>query len=92
MATAFEPLKRFLENFLRTLSRTSERSERFRRVFRKPRCCKDESDGCIESWIEIMKQPFEEEDLTERQEFSAQRGRDSPKLRDGQKPIPAGHS
>ena len=38
MATAFEPLNRSLETFLTTLSRTNERSEKSRRVFKKPRC------------------------------------------------------
>ena len=37
MATAFEPLKRSLETFLTRLPRTNERSEKSRRVFKKPR-------------------------------------------------------
>ena len=71
MATAFEPLNRSLETFLTRLSETNERSEKSRRVFKKPRCYKDESDGCIDTWIEVMKLHFEEEDLSERQECSA---------------------
>ena len=71
IATAFEPLNRSLETFLTRLSRTNELSEKSRRVFKKPRCYKDESDGCIDTWIEVMKLPCEEEDLTERQECSA---------------------
>ena len=71
MATAFEPLNRSLETFLTRLSRTNERSEKSRSVFKKPRCYKDESDGCIDTWIEVMKPHFEEEDLSERQECSA---------------------
>ena len=71
MATAFEPLNRSFETFLKRLSRTNERSEKSRRVFKKPRCYKDESDGCIDTWIEVMKLHFEEEDLSERQECSA---------------------
>ena len=71
IATAFEPLNRYLETFLTRLSRTNERSEKSRRVFKKPRCYKDESDGCIDTWIEVMKLHFEEEDLSERQECSA---------------------
>ena len=55
MATAFEPLNRSLETFLTRLSRTNERSEKSRRVFKKPRCYKDESDGCIDTWIEVKK-------------------------------------
>ena len=71
VATAFEPLNRSLETFLTKLSRTNERSEKSRRVFKKPRCYKDESDGCIDTWIEVMKLHFDEEDLSERQECSA---------------------
>ena len=71
LATAFEPLKRSLETFLTRLSRTNERSKKSRRVFEKPRCYKDESDGCIDTWIEAMKLHFEEDDLSEKQEWSA---------------------
>ena len=71
IGTAFEPLNRSLETFLSRLSRTSERSEKSRRVFKKPRCCKDESDGCIDTWIEVMELHFEKNDLTEKQESSA---------------------
>ena len=71
MATAFEPLNRSFETFLTRLSRTNERSEKSRRVFKKSRCYKDESDGCIDTWIEVMKLHFEEGDLSERQECSA---------------------
>ena len=49
MATAFEPLNRSLETFLTRLSRTNECSEKSRRVFKKPRCYKDESDRCIDT-------------------------------------------
>ena len=71
MATAFVPLNRSLETFLTMLSNTNECSEKSRRVFKKPRCYKDESEGCIDTWIEVMKLHFEEEDLSERQECSA---------------------
>ena len=70
MAIAFEPLNRSLENFLTKLSRTSDRSEKSRKVFEKPRCYKHESDGCIDTWIQVMKLHFEEEDLMERLECS----------------------
>ena len=71
MATAFEPLNTSLETFLTRLSRTNERSEKSRCVYKKPRCYKDEYDGCIDTWIEVMKLHFEEEDLTERRNCSA---------------------
>ena len=74
MDTGFESLNRSLETFLTRLSRTNERSEKSRRVFKKPRCYKDESDGCSDTWIEVMKLHFEEEDLSERQECSALTG------------------
>ena len=67
IATAFEPLNRSLKNFLTRLSRTSESNEKSRRVSMKTRCYKDESDGCIDTWIEVLKLHFEEKDLTERQ-------------------------
>ena len=71
IATAFEPLNRSLKTFLTRLSRTNERSEKSRRVFKKARCYKDKSDGCIDTWIEVMKLHFEEKDLSERQECGA---------------------
>ena len=54
MATAFEYLNRSLETFLTRLSRTNERSEKSTRVFKKPSCYKDESDGCIDTCIEAI--------------------------------------
>ena len=71
MATAFEPLSRSFETFLTRLSGTNERNEKSRSVFKKPRCYKKESDDCIDTWIEVMKLHFEEEDVSERQECSA---------------------
>ena len=91
MATAFEPLNSSLKTFLMRLSRTNERSEKSRRVFKKPSCYKDESDGCIDTCIEVIKLHFEEEDLSERQECSALT-RDSPELCHGQEAISARHS
>ena len=71
LATAFEPLNRSLETFLTSLCKTSERSEKSRMVFRKRKCYKDEFDGCIDTWTEVMKVHFEEEELTERKECRA---------------------
>ena len=62
MATAIEPLNVSLETFL---SKTSERSEKSRRVFKKPRCYKNKSYGCIDTWLEVIRLHFEEEDSTE---------------------------
>ena len=47
------------------------RSERSQRIFKKPRGYKDDSDGCIDTWMEVMNLHFKEENLTERQKCSA---------------------
>ena len=65
-------------------------SEKSRRVFKKPRCYKDESDGCIDTWIEVMKLHLEEEDLlgeTGMQRAHQQLRRDSPELCHGQETV-----
>ena len=61
-ASMFEPLNRSLETFITKLSR---------RTLKKPKSYKDESDGCIDTWIEVMKLHFEEENLSKKQECSA---------------------
>ena len=59
-ASMFEPLNRSLETFITKLSKSTERGERSRRT-----------DGCIDTWIEVMKLHFEEENLSKKQECSA---------------------
>ena len=66
----FEPLNTSLETFIIKLSKSTERGERSW-TLKKPKSYKDESDGCIEIWIEVMKLPFEEENLSKKQECSA---------------------
>ena len=70
-ASMFEPLNRSLETFINKLSKSTERGERSRRTLKKPKSYKDESDGCIDTWIEVMKLHFEEESLSKKQECSA---------------------
>ena len=70
-ASMFEPLNRSLETFITKLSKSTEREERSRRTLKKPKSYKDESDGCIDTWIEVMKLHFEEENLSKKQECSA---------------------
>ena len=89
-ATSFKLLNRSMETILTWLSRTNERSEKSKRVFKRPSRYKDESDGCKDTWIEVMRLHFEEEGLTEDKNAVS-----SPafwkgqlrKLRDGQKAI-----
>ena len=70
-ASMFEPLNRSLETFITKLSKSTERGERSRRALKKPKSYQDESDGCIDTWIEAMKLHFEEENLSKKQEGSA---------------------
>ena len=70
-ASMFKPLNRSLETFITKLSKSTERGERSRRTLKKPKSYKDESDGCIDTWIEVMKLHFEEESLSKKQECSA---------------------
>ena len=70
-ASMFESLNRSLETFITKLSKSTERGERSRRTLKKPKSYKDESDGCIDTWIEVMKLHFEEESLSKKQECSA---------------------
>ena len=70
-ASMFEPLNRSLETFITKLSKSTERGERSRRTLKKPKSYKDESDGCIDTWIEVVKLHFEEDNLTKKQECSA---------------------
>ena len=70
-ASMFEPLNRSLETFITKLSKSTEREERSRRTLKKPKSYKDESDGCIDTWIEVMKLHFGEESLSKKQECSA---------------------
>ena len=70
-ASMFEPLNRSLETIITKLSKSTERGERSRRTLKKPKSYKDESDGCIDTWMEVMKLHFEEESLSKKQECSA---------------------
>ena len=69
-ASMVEPLNRSLETFISKLSKSTERGERARRTLKKPKSYKDESDGCIDTWIEVMKLHFEEKNLSKKQECS----------------------
>ena len=60
-ASMFEPLNRSLETFILKLAKSTERGEKSRRTLKKPKLYKDESDGCLDTWIEVMKLNFEEE-------------------------------
>ena len=63
-ASMFEPLNRYLETSIAKISKSTERGERSRRTLKKPKYYKDESDGCIGTWLEVMKLHFEEGKLS----------------------------
>ena len=52
-------------------SESTVRGERSNRTLKKPKYYKDESDGCIDTWIEVMKLHFGEENISKKQECSA---------------------
>ena len=54
-----EPLKRSLETFIAKLSKSTERGERTIRTLKKPKSYRDDSDGCIDNWIEMMTLHFD---------------------------------
>ena len=70
-ASIFEPPSRSLETFITKLSKSTESRERSRRTLKKPKSFKAESDGCVATWIEVMKLHFEEENILKEQECSA---------------------
>ena len=70
-ASMFEPLNRSLKTFITKLSKSTERGEKSRTTLKKPKSFKHESDGCIDTWIEVMKLHFEEKNLSKKQECSA---------------------
>ena len=49
---------------------STERAERSQTVFKKPKSYDDESDDCIDTWIEVLKLNFEELKLSKKPDFS----------------------
>ena len=70
-ASRFEPLNRSLETFITKLSKSTQRGERSIRTLKKPKSYKDEPEAGIDTWIEVMKLHFDEENLSKKQECSA---------------------
>ena len=87
-ASMFEPLNRSLETFITKLPKSTERRERSKRTLKKPKSHKDESERCIDTWIEVMKLHFEEDNLSKKtglQRIDKQPGLYRPKFRNGEK-------
>ena len=72
-ASTWEMMNRTLEAFATRNTDSSERgSNKSRKTFKKPKEFKDDSDGCIDTWVEVMRLHLEQDNLNdERQACTA---------------------
>ena len=71
--STWEMMNRTLEAFATRNTDSSDRgSNKFRKTFKKPKEFKDDSDGCIDTWVEVMRLHLEQDNLNdERQACTA---------------------
>ena len=63
-ASTWEMMNRTLEAFATRNSDSSERGGgKSRKTFEKPKELKDDSDGCIDTWVEVMRLHLEQDNL-----------------------------
>ena len=72
-ASTWEMMNRALEVFATWNTDSSDRgSGKSRKTFKKPKRLKDDSDGCIDTWVEVMRLHLEQDNLNdERQACTA---------------------
>ena len=72
-ASTWEMMNRTLEAFATRNTDSSDRREgKSRKTFKKPKEFKDDSDGCIDTWVEVMRLHIEQDNLSdERQACTA---------------------
>ena len=72
-ASTWEMMNRTLEAFATRNTESSERvGGKSRKTFKKPKEFKDDSDGCIDTWVEVMRIHLEQDNLNdERQACTA---------------------
>ena len=72
-ASTWDMMNRTLEAFATRNTESSDRGRgKSRKTFKKPKKLKDDSDGCIDPWIEVMRLHLEQDNLNdERQACSA---------------------
>ena len=72
-ASTWEMMNRTLEAFAARNTDSSDRgSNKSRKTFKKPKEFKDDSDGCIDTWVEVMRLHLEQDNLNnERQACTA---------------------
>ena len=70
-ASTWEKMNRTLEAFATRNTDSSDRGSN-RKLFKKPKEFKDDSDGCIDTWVEVMRLHLEQDNLNdERQACTA---------------------
>ena len=72
-ASTWEMMNRTLETFATRNTDSNDRREgKSRKTFKKPKEFKDDSDGCIDTWVEVMRLHLEQDNLNdERQACTA---------------------
>ena len=72
-ASTWEMMNRTLEAFATRNTDSSDRRDgKSRKTFKKPKEFKDDSDGCIDTWVEVMRLHLEQDNLNdERQACTA---------------------
>ena len=65
-ASTWEMMNRTLEAFATRNTESSDRgSNKSRKTFKKPKEFKDDSDGCIDTWVEVMRLHLEQDNLND---------------------------
>ena len=68
-ASTWEMMNRTLEAFATRNTDSSDRREgKSRKTFKKPKEFKDDSDGCIDTWVEVMRLHLEQDNLNDERE------------------------
>ena len=72
-ASTWEMMNRTLEAFAtRNIDSSDRGGGKSRKTFKKPKEFKDDSDGCIDTWVEVMRLHLEQDNLNdERQACTA---------------------
>ena len=64
-ANTWEMMIRTFEAFATRNTDTNERGGKLRKTFKKPKEFKDDSDGCIDTWVEVMRLHLEQDNLND---------------------------
>ena len=68
-ASTWEMMNRTLEAFATRNTDSIERgSGKSRKTFKKPKEFKDDSDGCIDTWVEVMRLHLEQDNLNDKRQ------------------------